>query len=404
MDNTSVLKYHFIHYAYSDFFRSILDYIDDMYPRFNWKVITTYQKAVEYLSKKAQYGREVDQPNAPALVLDPKGDINTDDISGKFLWRYPNMIPFFASKLFDPIYRDENVEITACFSRMKGEVEVYAILASIYEYLDFKNMINLFWAGSDRYFNPFWLHSYIILPPEVYNYNYTNEYTGENYYVNIPDISNILVRTTNRNEVVYPFKTKPRFKITAASDASQRLGGTDNLPEWRLNLTIDYEIELPTYLVIKTNWMPKYINLNIECGSTYSYNGNDYDVNHVPSVMFGSNYEGDFNMYDGTSTTLILPTEMVETEENTRTFKIRYYHIVTKSQEQSDTDLYISVPEEITDVNLLILRMKDRILRYMDDYEIIDDGKIVVVKKSVGYKEHDVIELFIYQYKSRKIF
>lgn len=401
MDTTSIVKYHYIHYAYSDFFRAILDYIDELYPRFHWKVITTYQKAVEYLSKKAQYGREVDQPNVPALVLDPSGEIIPDDISGRFLWRYPYMMPDFAFKLFTPIYQDANVIITPCFSRFKGEVQVYALLSSIYEYLDFKNLVNIYWAGPDRYFYPFWLHSYIILPKDVYEYHYHNPYTGVDYDVNIPQISTQLVKTTNINEVVYPFRVRPRFKITNVTDASQRLGGADNLPEWRLNITMDYEIELPTYLVIKTDWMPKYINLDIRSGSTYTYYENDYDKNHIPSVMFGAHYEGDFNMLDGTSTDLILPTDMTAVDEYNREFKIRYYHIVTKEQAEDLEDLRIRVPEQISDLNLFLLRYKSIILNYEDDYYTEDDGWILVIRKSVGYKEGDIIELFMYSYTWR---
>ena len=131
--------YNFVHNPLSDFYRSMLDYFCVLYPRFQWKVIGTYQKAVEFLNKSQQYGRETDQPMLPAILLNPSGEFMIDDIAGKFLWRFPDLgLGFAATGAFDPIYQDTNVKIVLCWSRLKGELIFSFLPASYYEYMDMK--------------------------------------------------------------------------------------------------------------------------------------------------------------------------------------------------------------------------------------------------------------------------
>ena len=58
-------RYHYtyINNIFSSFYKSVLDYFSTyLNPRFEYTVVSSYDKAVEYLSKKDQYGREIDQP------------------------------------------------------------------------------------------------------------------------------------------------------------------------------------------------------------------------------------------------------------------------------------------------------------------------------------------------------
>ena len=85
-------RYHFIHNVYAHFFNDMLEYFSTYhYPRFEYTVVGTYDKAVEYLEKCQQYERETDKPLLPALILNPSGEFdNADALSGgKQLWRFP---------------------------------------------------------------------------------------------------------------------------------------------------------------------------------------------------------------------------------------------------------------------------------------------------------------------------
>ena len=134
--------YMFIHNVYANFFKDALDYFSGhLYPRFQYTVIGTYDKGVEYIIKKCQMdGQETDRPNLPALILNPSGDFDLADAitTGKQMWRFPNLNPGLVSRLFDPVYKDEQVLITPGFIRIQGDIELLMLLNSFYEYCDVK--------------------------------------------------------------------------------------------------------------------------------------------------------------------------------------------------------------------------------------------------------------------------
>lgn len=390
----------FIHNSMADFYKQILEYFSTyLYPRFEWKVITTYEKAVEYLSKKDQYGRETDQPNLPALVLSPSGDFNIDESYGKFLWRFPNLFPGLLKRMMVPIYQDSNVIMNVGFSRFVGDAELTALFASFYEYMDLRVYINLMFGGPNRWIYPFWLNSFIILPSEVYNFHYDNEYTGESYDVHIPGLINKLIKTTNRNEVCFPFRVLPRFKMTGNTDASTRLGGADKLPDWRLTWTIEYEIDIPTFLIVESDYLAETFTVNIKYGSYYTINNAENNNEPVVTDALETEYYRDYHLADETASTLIYPEEAELIRKDEKTMKIRYYHIVSKVEADSTANIEIILPETITDSNLLLLYGKNGPYSYGVQYNISTDGNILtIIRDHVILSENDVIELYVYKY------
>jgi ketosteroid isomerase-like protein len=68
-------RYHFIHNVFANFFKDTLNFFSEcLYPRFEYTVVGTYDKAVEYIVKQCELGREADRPTLPALILNPTGD------------------------------------------------------------------------------------------------------------------------------------------------------------------------------------------------------------------------------------------------------------------------------------------------------------------------------------------
>ena len=70
--------YEFIHNVLGHFYKDTLDYFADyLYPRFTeWKIIGTYDKAVQYLLQNEKAGRETDQPQKPALILNLRESVD----------------------------------------------------------------------------------------------------------------------------------------------------------------------------------------------------------------------------------------------------------------------------------------------------------------------------------------
>jgi hypothetical protein len=220
-------RYHFIHNVFAHFFKDMLDWFSvSIYPRFEYRVVATYDKGVEYIQKVCQYDRETDKPLYPALILNPSGEFGPADANagGRQLWRYPNLAPTFVKRLYDPVYRDANTLVNAAFLRVKGEFELIMLLNSFYEYCDVRLlMINMF-GGLDRIIYPTFFSSYIILPESFINYRYSNPYTGLKYKIDWSgaDATNKLVKSTARNELVLPLRIKPQISLTGLSDGSTK--------------------------------------------------------------------------------------------------------------------------------------------------------------------------------------
>lgn len=263
--------YHFIHNVFGHFFKDMLDYFSTyLYPRFEYRVVGTYDKAVEYLAKRSQYSRETDQPLLPALVLNPSGEFSPADANagGKQLWRYPNLAPTMIKRLFNPVYQDDHLIMHAGFIRIKGEFELIMLLNSFYEYCDLRLMMINYFGGLDRIIYPRFFSSFIILPDDFLTYEYQNEYTGTHYNIDwsTANASNQLVRSTARNEVVLPLNIKPQISMVSMADASNRYGGPDKIAEWRLTVTVNYEIEMPNYMILESDYLAENVHLEMRYG------------------------------------------------------------------------------------------------------------------------------------------
>ena len=116
----------YINGTFAKFYADVLDYFANyLYDRFSWKVIDTFDKAVEYNSKLLQYGYETDKPNRPALAMRPGVPELDSQFSGN-LWRFPNLYGKFGANFFEPIYEDSNIKITAPTLRYTGNIDFSA--------------------------------------------------------------------------------------------------------------------------------------------------------------------------------------------------------------------------------------------------------------------------------------
>jgi hypothetical protein len=390
--------YFFVHNVYANFFKDSLDYFaGHLWPRFEHRVVATYDKAVEYLTKKDQYGREVDKPQLPAMILNPSGEFDLAEAiaGGHQTWRFPNLSPGFGKRLFTPIYQDDNVYITVVFMRIQGDIELLMLLNSFYEYCDLKMLFLNVFAGFERWIYPQFFTSFIILPPELVNYRYENNITGANYGIDWDGIGAFekLIRTTAKDELVYPVNIKPIYKLTGFSDVSQRYGGTDKLADWRLGATVKYELEIPTYVVVTQDYLATSVEMEIRAGSAYTI----YDPFEVPTFRNRCDNLSTIIVPDGTST-IEVDTTAIEGIETEYDFKIRYYHIVTKAEADSTTDVKFKLPEHIANRRLLMINSADGLLNYGDHYTLSNDGWYVTIHVAyVDLKEDQVLEIYVYR-------
>ena len=392
--------YQFIHNVFGNFFSDMLEYFGDyLYPRFEYQVVSTYDKAVEYINKKEQYDREIDKPQLPALILNPTGEFGlADAITGaKQPWRFPNIAPGMINRIFDPVYQDDNVLVTVGFSRIKGEAELIMLLNSFYEYADLKMLLIQIFGGTDKYIYPTWFDSFVVLPTELYNYRYINDVTGVTYKLDWESAGSTekLIKSTSITEKIIPCRIKPIFKLISLSDGSERYGGTDKVAEWKLNATLEYEVELPSFVVLEANYLAEKIELELRYGSTYSR----YERYKPPVNRQLTDVSWDWGL-DSTSNTIISSDATAEIDfVADYVFHTRYYHIVSESEALSeDNFLDIDLPEQITVQKSLIVNSKKGALDYWDHYRIIDDGNTLrILRDHVSITGGQMIELYVYK-------
>jgi len=434
--------HHFIHNVFGCFIENTLEYFGDyLYPRFKHKVVGTYDKAVEYITKQEHYGHEGDKPNLPALILNPTGDMNLDDSQSlaKQMWRFPHLAPWLTQRLFQPIYKDNNVEITVAFTRLKGEIELLALLPSFYEYFDLKIFLIQMFGGEGRYIEPMYFNDFLILPPELVNYKYENNVTGESYLLDWVNNGayEFLVETTNQNELVVPGRLKPRYVMRGMSDGSTRYGGMDDVSNWRLSTIIEYEIEIPTFILLQTDSVVENVNFNMRFGSVYSkYDEYNIPVNEITiqrhwdsglsennntvinkSVQDNPDVMNDLNSNTNTSSIddpgiagnggnnefdyVSEPLEtLCESEKLSREiiFKTRYFHEITQEQADSTSDVIISLPEKIYDFALIKVQSKHGLLIYGDHYILENNGDdLRIIIEYVELEQGDFIEIYVYE-------
>ena len=401
-ENTDT-KYHYtyIHNVFANFYRDTLDYFSThVYPRFEYNVISTYEKAVEYISKNTQYDREIDKPLLPALILNPSGDFSLADANagGSQLWRFPNLAPGMIKTISPPIYQDQQILITPGYLRIKGEIELIMLLNSFYEYCDLRILMLQICGGFERWIYPSFFSTFIILPEELVNYRYTNEYTGLSYKLDWSSAGaeNRLIKTTNINELVVPCSIRPQYKLMSMSDGSTRYGGSDKLAEWRLIVNLEYEVEIPHFLLLESDYLAQGIDLEVRCGSCFS----EYSDFKPPVNRELVDYRWDWGI-DSTSSTVIMPTDATSSDPvyvGEFIYKTRYAHVITSEEADSETNVTIDLPEQILNQRLLIVNSRYGQLSYGDHFIIENDGWDLVIKvANVNLVEDQIIELYVYE-------
>lgn len=290
-------------------------------------------------------------------------------------------------RLFDPIYKDQHVQVHAGFLRIKGEMELIMLCNSFYEYCDLRMLFINTFGGMDRIIYPTFFSSFIILPQSFLDYRYKNEYTGDDYKINweTANASLKLVKTIATEELVLPLNIGPQFSLTSLSDGSTRYGGPDDIAEWKLNAIINYEVEIPNYLIIESDYLVEGIDIEIGYGSAFSVY-NDYQP-PVDRILYNFSWDWGLNYDTNTPDKLgyMNPndTTSITTYVGDFIYKNRYFHTVTEEEALlSDTtnNLEISLPEQILDPKILIVNSKEGQLKFGDHYYLKDDGWTLVIR------------------------
>lgn len=401
MPTVGAVHYQFIHNVFGAFMEDCLDFFgNSWYPRFEHKIVGTYDKAVEYIREVEELEREYDKPNLPSLILNPSGDFTLDDTNSgaKQLWRFPNLMSGFVPQIFDHVYQDRNLRLSIGFTRLKGELELLMLTNSFYEYFDLKLLLTQFFGGQDRRVYPTYFNSFIIIPDNLYNFEYLNTATGKTHSINWDDINveTELIKTTNKSEYILPGIIKPIYTLRGITDASTRHGGIDSLADWRLTATIEYEVEIPSFFVLECNWIAENIHFEISYGHSYS----TYENYNIPTVRQIIDTSWESGLKDGENSEFDLPDEASPIERRELVLNTRYFHKLTQENLDSTSNIEIDIPQYVSREDKIIVNSKDGPLIYVDQYQVdIEPSATTIILDPVDLELNvgDIIEVFVYE-------
>jgi hypothetical protein len=220
------------------------------------------------------------------LNIDPTGEINMEETMGKELWRYPNVITNKSKyyNLSELLYKDDNIEMTIIFNRITADINCTLFLGSLSKYLDYRMyLLQLFRGGNDRSFKPYTFINNMIFEDNFIEASYYNEITKKIEQLHWDDttlLNKKLIKQLGESKYVYPILAEPLIKMSSVNDSSNNKNVGQDLDTYMLNWTINYELTIPSYLFVNTEYDIEEIHQTI-INSKYSY------VNELPNHIEG---------------------------------------------------------------------------------------------------------------------
>jgi hypothetical protein len=189
-----------------------------------------------------------------------------------------------------------------------------------------------------------------------------------------------------------PIKLSPWFWFTNISDGSVKYGG-DSISEYKLTATCEYEIWLPTYMVLKPYACLERIYMDVRMDSAYSRYGlaPTFDImqqKYTPSQDQESDVPA--NRIQGYSDNL--PLESSSMAERT------YYKFTAEDEATNPEWFELNNPFNSDVPRELIYVVTYRgYMDYGDDagWKFNDDKSKILIK--IEAKENELIELFRYE-------
>jgi len=257
-------------------------FIQDYFTDFKYKTMSTHDKAIEELKQYAcdantsGSGELVDAIPLPAISFNPLGDILPDP-NFLHLWRFRQIgVPGVNAFIRPYEYEDEYFAYSIIRTKFKGNLEMIIWLESVYEYIDHKVMLQMwFHGGNNRRVRIDHIDTNIIIPADIIE----TAYQGFQYDWSNTGLRNELIKVLNQDKYFLPLKMSPQIWLTSLSDASVVYGG-DDIANYKLQLTMEYDVDLPTYIVIRN--AEKMENIKITFDTDIATSSKDYQIEIPP--------------------------------------------------------------------------------------------------------------------------
>lgn len=254
----------FPHQSIGPFISCLKNYFYEKVHPFNYVVTGTYQKAIQLIEQKKNQPEITKMGNlSPILVFTPQ---LTEPVSNlDFDWKYSNLSPYLVRLNQQPIFEHNGNMLSVITRRMAGIVDFKVFCDSMMEMHDiYFNILDAF-RGLNRITLINFVRQYLVVPSEITLF--TDEHNTIAINWEDTTLNNIYFPGINKDKFYLPMHTVPFITLQSASDSSAFLGG-DGLPDYSLQGTISFELEVPALLVLETAM--RIIAVDATIGTTYA--------------------------------------------------------------------------------------------------------------------------------------
>ena len=192
-------------------------------------------------------------------------------------WRSTNSLPGIGRVLFPSFYEDDTFELKIIYRRLKGTINSNIYCSSEAEALDIQMAFYDGFRGLNTY-NETAIRSMTILPNEMlfidnkgrrYSKSLTSNKITKNF---IPGVNNECYYIYNNIDAI--------LQMNSLNPSHNYYGGT-GLPEFSLNASFGFEINIPQYVLCLTK--EEYVGIEIRLDVEYNYS-DDRVINAIQYI------------------------------------------------------------------------------------------------------------------------
>lgn len=265
-------KIRFPYLTISEMAKAIKDFIHfDVYQDFKGFVYGGYDKGLQ------TYRQQVETVNQGDLIdyglplisytINIDGPAETVDST----WRSSKLNIGHARVIYEPFYKDDDLELRIVYRRFKGTIDLNIFCSSQPEQLDIQmSFIDSFISLNKFIVAP--LRVFTIIPDsflatDIHGVQINRVFKKEN-------ISRDFIEAVNERAYYLGCNTNSQIRLVSLTPSNKLYGGKD-LPEFTLTGSMEFEVDIPQYILA---WSSCVFQLNLDISVAFSYESNNRNI------------------------------------------------------------------------------------------------------------------------------
>lgn len=253
---------YYLSHCMTDVHSNIMDWLIKCYQRhgqtMQYAVQAGYDKGIREIKAHFANKQQPEQPRLPAFIYNGlNGDMVADQ---KFLNLYRSEIgiDLYSAYLGCTEYEDRYFGYSIPRLRISGNGEYIILCESQYAYVDtFLQTLMIFHGGVNRRVREAMVKTECVIPEEII----TKAYPDGSWFDS--GVTRHFIKSMNGDYFVLPLLLGPQIWLTGITNASTLYGGEDE-SEYKLQVTFEYDLDLPAMMVCRSDMQPMALGLSLQ--------------------------------------------------------------------------------------------------------------------------------------------